>query len=91
MKAKWSLGLAGSILVANPIPEEHEAEAGQINSAIEEGLRLAEENSIKGKDVTPFVLAYVAKSTSNSSLQANLALIENNARVGAEIAKAYGA
>ena len=50
MKAKWSLGLAGSILVANPIPEEHEAEAGQINSAIEEGLRLAEENSIKGKD-----------------------------------------
>lgn len=91
MKAKWSLGLAGSILVANPIPEEHEAEAGQINSAIEEGLRLAEENSIKGKDVTPFVLAHVAKSTSNSSLQANLALVENNARVGAEIAKAYGA
>ena len=66
-------------------------EARQINSAIEEGLRLAEENSIKGKDVTPFILAHVVKSTSNSSLQANLALVENNARVGAEIAKSYGA
>ena len=64
---------------------------GSLHSSSEEGLRLAEENSIKGKDVTPFVLAHVAKSTSNSSLQANLALVENNARVGAEIAKAYGA
>ena len=91
MKAKWSLGLAGSILVANPIPEEYEAESDQINTAIEEGLRLAEENSIKGKEVTPFVLAHVAKLTSNSSLKANLALVENNARLGAEIAKAYGA
>ncbi len=90
MKAKWSLGIAGSILVANPIPEEYEAEAEQINTAIDEGLRLAKENSIKGKDVTPFVLAYVARLTSNTSLKANLALVENNARVGAEIAKAYG-
>jgi len=91
MKAKWSLGLAGSILVANPIPVEHEVPAGRINTAIDEGLRLAEENSIKGKDLTPFVLAHVTKSTSNISLQANLALVENNAKIGAEIAKAYGA
>lgn len=91
MKAKWSLGLRGSILVANPIPEEHEAEAAQINKAINEGLVLANSLNIKGKEVTPFILAHVAKSTSNSSLKANLALVENNARVGAEIAKAYGA
>ena len=90
MKAKWSLGLRGSILVANPIPEEHEAEADQIKKAINEGLTLANSLNIKGKEVTPFILSHVAKSTSNSSLKANLALVENNARVGAEIAKAYG-
>ena len=90
MKAKWSLGLRGSILVANPIPEEHEAEAAQIKNAINEGLTLANSQNIKGKKVTPFVLAHVAKSTSNLSLKANIALVENNARVGAEIAKAYG-
>ena len=90
MKAKWSLGLRGSIVVANPIPEEHEAEAAQIKNAINEGLSLANSLNIKGKDVTPFVLAHIAKSTSNSSLKANIALVENNARVGAEIAKAYG-
>ena len=91
MKAKWSLSLNGSILVANPIPVEHEAEADQINKAIEDGLRNAEKNGVKGKDLTPFVLDQVAQLTSNSSLRANLALVENNARVGAEIAKAYGA
>ena len=90
MKAKWSLGLRGSIVVANPIPEEHEAEAAQIKNAINEGLSLANSLNIKSKDVTPFVLAHIAKSTSNSSLKANIALVENNARVGAEIAKAYG-
>ena len=90
MEAKWSLGLRGSIVVANPIPEEHEAEAAQIKNAINEGLSLANSLNIKGKDVTPFVLAHIAKSTSNSSLKANIALVENNARVGAEIAKAYG-
>ena len=52
---------------------------------------MAYQKGMKGKEVTPFVLAHVAKSTSNSSLKANLALVEHNARVGAEIAKAYGA
>ncbi len=91
MKAKWSLGLTGSILVANPIPEDKEAESGEINTAIEEAIHLAERCGIKGNDVTPFILSNVAKATSNSSLKANLVLVENNARVGAEIAKAYGA
>lgn len=91
MKAKWSLNLHGAILVANPIPLENEAEAGAINSAIESGLNEAKVLGVKGKDVTPFVLSYVANHTSNLSLTANLALVENNARVGAEIARAYGA
>ena len=54
-------------------------------------MRNAEKNGVKGKDLTPFVLDQVAQLTSNSSLRANLALVENNARVGAEIARAYGA
>ncbi len=91
MKAKWSLNLQGAILVANPIPLENEAEAGAINNAIEAGLNEAKVLGVKGKDVTPFVLSYVANHTSNLSLTANLALVENNARVGAEIARAYGA
>ena len=91
MKAKWSLNLQGAILVANPIPLENEAEAGAINSAIEAGLNEAKVLGVKGKDVTPFVLSYVANHTSNLSLTANLALVENNASVGAEIARAYGA
>ena len=91
MKAKWSLNLQGSILVVNPIPLENEAEAGEINSAIAAGLNEAKLAGVKGKDVTPFVLSYVANHTSNLSLKANLALVENNARVGAEIARAYGA
>tara|TARA_Y100000589_G_scaffold313802_1_gene335563 strand:- start:5586 stop:6506 length:921 start_codon:yes stop_codon:yes gene_type:complete len=91
MKAKWTLNLQGSILVVNPIPLENEAEAGEINSAIAAGLNEAKLAGVKGKDLTPFVLSYVANHTSNLSLKANLALVENNARVGADIARAYGA
>lgn len=90
MKAKWSLNLYGAILVANPIPEEHEADVGEINAAIDEALRLAESKGVMGKNLTPFVLKQIANATSNSSLKANLALVENNAIVGAEIARAYG-
>jgi pseudouridine-5'-phosphate glycosidase len=89
MQAKWGLGLSGSILVANPIPEEHEASSEMINEAIASGLEAAEQSGVKGKEVTPFLLAFIAKHTSNTSLKANVALVENNARVGAEIAAAY--
>lgn len=89
MKAKWSLGLRGSILVANPIPHEHEADSATINSAINSALAEAEASGISGKAVTPFVLSKVAEVTGNASLRSNIALVENNARIGAEIAIAY--
>ncbi|MBI49449.1 MAG: pseudouridine-5-phosphate glycosidase [Crocinitomicaceae bacterium] len=91
MKAKWTLGLRGSILVANPIPEEHEADVALINNAIDEGLAMANSKNIKGNELTPFILSYIGKSTLNLSLKSNLSLVENNARVGAQIARAYGA
>jgi pseudouridine-5'-phosphate glycosidase len=89
MKAKWELGLEGAILVANPIPIEHEASSEVIDAAIEQGLEAAEKAGVAGKEVTPFLLAFIAVATSNSSLEANVALVENNARVGAEIASEY--
>ena len=89
MKSKWDLGLAGSILVANPIPEEFEADAKVINVAIEEALILANKEGISGKGITPFILAHVSELTGGHSLSANVALVENNARLGAQIAFAF--
>lgn len=89
MRAKWSLGLSGSILVANPIPTEDEADSVSITAAITAALSEADTQGIYGKAVTPFVLSQVAKVTGNASLKSNIALVENNARLGADIAKAY--
>jgi pseudouridine-5'-phosphate glycosidase len=89
MRAKWSLGLRGSILVANPIPTEDEADSVSITAAITAALSEADTQGIYGKAVTPFVLSQVAEVTGNASLKSNIALVENNARLGADIAKAY--
>jgi pseudouridine-5'-phosphate glycosidase len=84
---KWSLGLNGSVLIANPIPKEFEMPAAQMETYIQQALAAAETNNIKGKDVTPFILQYIAKHTGGESLDANIALIKHNAKLGAAIAK----
>ncbi|PCJ80214.1 MAG: pseudouridine-5-phosphate glycosidase [Bacteroidetes bacterium] len=89
MKSKWGLGLNGAILVVNPIPKEYEAGAEEIEKAINEAICLASEKGIKGKSVTPFILSHVTEATKGDSLKANIALVENNARVGAKIALEY--
>jgi|TARA_B110000116_G_scaffold271650_1_gene293042 pseudouridine-5'-phosphate glycosidase len=89
MKIKWSLGLRGSILIANPIPEEFEADSVMIAKAVDDAVIMASEQGVKGKEITPFVLKQIAKSTSGKSLAANVALVKNNAIVGAEIAAAF--
>jgi pseudouridine-5'-phosphate glycosidase len=89
MRAKWSLGLSGGISVANPIPAEHEIPAAAIERAIATALKEMAARGIGGKDATPFMLAKVNEITGGASLEANIALIENNARLGAEIAVAY--
>ena len=90
MKAKWDMGLEGGIVVANPIPEEYSMPKDEINAAIEQALKEAKENNIKGKDTTPFLLAKVKELTGGESLDSNIQLVFNNARLGAKIAKAYG-
>lgn len=88
MRAKWDLGLQGGSVIANPIPVEDALESSSINGIIERALIEAEENGIKGKDVTPFLLGKVKELTEGKSLEANIALVKNNARVGAAIAVA---
>jgi pseudouridine-5'-phosphate glycosidase len=89
MKAKWSMGLKGGIVVANPIPVEHEIQITEIGRVIEKAMAEAAKQSISGKEVTPFLLSKVAEVTGGRSLKANIALARHNALVGAEIAKAF--
>ncbi|BDG44593.1 pseudouridine-5'-phosphate glycosidase [Saccharococcus caldoxylosilyticus] len=83
---KWELGLNGGLVIANPIPKEDELEESYINSIIEEALKEAEEKQIAGKAVTPFLLDKIKTLTGGKSLEANIALVKNNAVLAAKIA-----
>lgn len=86
-KAQWDLGLNGGILLTNPIPKEDAMDDEKINKAIEEAIVEAEEKNIHGKEATPFLLQKVLEATEGKSLEANIALVKNNATLGAEVAK----
>ncbi|NLN14596.1 MAG: pseudouridine-5'-phosphate glycosidase [Tissierellia bacterium] len=86
IKSKWDLGLNGGVVVANPIPEEYAMDYDIINKSIEDALKEAEEKGIKGKETTPFLLAKVKDITKGESLDANIQLVYNNARLGAKLA-----
>ncbi|KAM7002203.1 uncharacterized protein LKV04_003512 [Tautogolabrus adspersus] len=81
-----SLGLQSGVLIAVPIPEEHAAAGQQIEEAIQTAVTEASVRGIRGRDVTPFILQKVNEMTKGKSLQANIALIHNNAKVGSQIA-----
>ncbi|NUK30687.1 pseudouridine-5'-phosphate glycosidase [Parageobacillus sp. VR-IP] len=83
---KWELGLNGGLIIANPIPKEEELEESYINSIIEEALKEAKEKQIAGKAVTPFLLDKIKTLTGGKSLEANIALVKNNAVLAAKIA-----
>jgi len=89
MRAKWRMGLKGGVVVANPIPVKAEIPAQEISPVIEAAVRKAAQQNIQGKNLTPFLLAEIAGVTGGRSLAANIALVENNARVAAEIAGAF--
>lgn len=86
MRAKWDLGLRGGAVIANPIPEEDALDREFIDGIIKEALAEADAKGIKGKNVTPFLLGKVKDLTEGKSLEANIALVKNNAKVGAKIA-----
>jgi pseudouridine-5'-phosphate glycosidase len=88
LQSKWDLGLNGSVLIANPIPKEFEMEQEEIEVHILDALQEANRLHIKGKEVTPFLLKAIAGNTHGESLEANIALIKNNAKVASQIAVA---
>ena len=88
LKSKWEFGLEGGAVIGNP-PEADKALAREaIEGAIDDALAEAQEQGIHGRDVTPFLLARVTQLTEGKSLEANIALVRNNARLGAKIAVA---
>ena len=89
LKTKWELGLKGGAVIANPIPKEYEMDANEINNVIASAIKEAQAKGIKGKATTPFLLSKVTEITKGSSLDANIQLVYNNAKVGAQIAVAY--
>ncbi|MFZ0529251.1 MAG: pseudouridine-5'-phosphate glycosidase [Propionicimonas sp.] len=89
MRAKWALGLAGGVVVANPIPAEDEIPEAEIGVLIAEAVAEAEAQGITGAAITPFLLGRIVELSGGESLRANIALVKNNARLGAAIAVAY--
>lgn len=88
IQAKAALGLPGGVLICVPVPEAVELPAAEAESAIDQALAEAQAQGVRGKDITPFLLARIVELTGERSLRANLALLENNVRVGAQIAVA---
>ncbi|MBI1782117.1 MAG: pseudouridine-5'-phosphate glycosidase [Sphingobacteriales bacterium] len=86
LNTKWKLGLNGSVLIANPVPADQEVPADAMEVYIQEALAAAGKANIKGKEVTPFLLKYIAEHTHGESLEANIALVINNAKLAARIA-----
>lgn len=87
IKTKRDYHFNGGVLVANPIPEEFEMDNDKINMAIEKALKLADEQGVKGKEVTPFLLKTIVELTGGLSLESNIQLVLNNAKLGSNIAK----
>jgi pseudouridine-5'-phosphate glycosidase len=86
IKTKEQLGLKGGMLIANPIPIEDALEPSMIRNHIEAALKACRDHGIKGKAVTPFLLAYLHEHTQGASVKANKALVFNNVRLAACVA-----
>ncbi|KQU67670.1 pseudouridine-5'-phosphate glycosidase [Phycicoccus sp. Root101] len=89
MAAKWDLGLAGAIAIANPVPADEEIPADEIGVLIDQALAECDERGIRGKDITPFLLGRIVELSGGRSLDTNIALVRNNARLGAAVAVAH--
>ena len=85
-RAKLEMGLKGSMLVTNPIPEEYSMDHDAIYRVIDEAIAKADELGIHGKAITPYLLDEIQKLTGGESLEANIQLVYNNARLASAIA-----
>jgi pseudouridine-5'-phosphate glycosidase len=91
LKSRWDLNIHGSVIVANPIPKEFDMHGEVINRYIEEACKAAydQDKTINGSLVTPFILEKIKELTKGKSLEANIGLMYNNAKLATEIAKEY--
>lgn len=87
LKTKWSIGLNGGVVIANPIPKEFEMNPELIEKVITEAVKKADKLGIKGKDTTPFLLDEIQKVTKGDSLNSNIQLVFNNVKLACKIAK----
>jgi len=87
---KWSREFTGGILVTNPVPSHAAADEKVVSQAIEYARRTADEQGIRGKAVTPFILEHIRRFTDGQSLSANVALVVNNAKLAGQIASQAG-
>jgi pseudouridine-5'-phosphate glycosidase len=88
IRTKWQLGLIGGVVVSNPVPEADAMKNEEIDAIIAQALREADQQGVKGKAVTPFLLARIKELTGGRSLATNIALVKHNALVGAKLAVA---
>jgi pseudouridine-5'-phosphate glycosidase len=88
IRTKWQLGLQGGVVVSNPVPEVSSMQNAEIDGIIEQALHEAGQQGVKGKAVTPFLLARIKELTGGRSLATNIALVKHNALVGARLAVA---
>lgn len=86
VSVKWQLGLDGGLVIANPVLEEDQMDYETINKAIEEAVKEADEKGIKGKETTPFLLSKIKDITGGDSLETNIKLVYNNARLASKLA-----
>ena len=87
-RSQRELGLESALLVTVPVPIKAAVEATILKSALDDSLAKAERDGISGRDLTPFLLAQMSAKSGGATLRANIALLENNARVAAQIASA---
>ena len=88
IRTKWNMRLDGGLVIANPIPEEHALHNEEVDAVIESAIDEMNRRGITGKDTTPFLLARIASETGGRSLDSNIELVLNNARLAAEVAAA---
>jgi pseudouridine-5'-phosphate glycosidase len=88
-RVQGSLGIERALLVTVPIPKEFEIPSSKLEAALDVALTEAERQSVAGRELTPFLLSRMAQQSGGATLRANIALLENNAGVAAEIARAY--
>ncbi len=86
IKARDDLNLKNSILLTVPIPAEFEIDLTELENILAESLKLADRQNIGGKEITPFLLAQMAEKSGGKTLAANIALLENNAKIAAQVA-----